>query len=118
MGYAPINKCATKAVQCLTVFFALFCLRMLELDVVSAEVIQIPVGEQAPEYRNLPRPTRGMSRDAVLNSFGKPLSMGAPVGQPPISKWVYENFTVYFESETVIHSVLTHKPKHPELLQE
>ena len=85
---------------------------------VGAEVIQIPVGQQAPELRDLPRPSRGMSQDAVLARFGEPLSLTRPVGQPPISKWHYADFTVYFESAVVIHSVLTHKPKYPELLNE
>jgi len=76
-----------------------------------AEVITIPVGEQAPEKRNLPRPTRGMSTDAVLERFGLPESRSATVGDPPISMWRYADYTVYFETETVIHSVLTHTPK-------
>ena len=84
----------------------------------GAEVIPIPVGQQAPELRDLPRPTRGMSQDAVLTRFGEPLSLTRPVGQPPISKWHYADFTVYFESSVVIHSVLMHKPKYPELLNE
>lgn len=118
MYYPTTKKCALKAARCLTVFAALMCFVSMHLSVAYAEVIHIPVGEQAPENQNLPRPTRGMSEDAVLDSFGEPLSMGAPVGQPPISKWLYENFTVYFESGVVIHSVLTHKPKHPEFLRE
>ena len=77
-----------------------------------AELIHIPVGEQAPELRDLPRPVRGMAQDTVLAKFGEPLTLSASVGIPPISKWVYEKFTVYFESSTVIHSVLTHTPKH------
>ncbi|MGR8949524.1 MAG: phosphodiesterase [Gammaproteobacteria bacterium] len=79
----------------------------------EAEVIHIPVGQQAPENRDLPRPTRGMSQDKVLAEFGEPLSLTSPVGDPPISKWEYADFTVYFESATVIHSVLRHKRKFP-----
>lgn len=78
-----------------------------------AEVIHVPVGQQAPELRDLPRPVRGMSQETVLSTFGEPHSMTRPVGNPPISKWVYEEYTVYFESSVVIHSVLTHIPKHP-----
>ena len=50
-----------------------------------AEVIHIPVGQQAPEKRDLPRPTRGMSAEAVLEHYGLPLSKLGPVGDPPIS---------------------------------
>ncbi len=77
----------------------------------SAEVIHIPVGQQAPEKRDLPRPIRGMSAESVLEQFGLPSGKSAPVGDPPISIWQYPDYTVYFESETVIHSVLTHRPK-------
>ena len=77
----------------------------------NAEVITIPVGQQAPENRNLPRPTRGMSLDAVLEKFGVPESKSGPVGDPPITTWKYPDYTVYFESATVIHSVLTHTPQ-------
>lgn len=77
------------------------------------ETILIPVGEQAPEKQALPRPERGMRSAAVLERFGEPMSMTAPVGDPPISRWVYEDFTTYFEGDTVIHSVLRFTPKAP-----
>ena len=77
----------------------------------NAEVIHIPVGQQAPEKKDLPRPNRGMSAETVLEQYGLPESKSGPVGDPPISHWRYPDFTVYFESETVIHSVLTHTPK-------
>jgi hypothetical protein len=38
--------------------------------------------------------------------FGKPNEMLAPVGDPPITRWVYDRYTVYFEYSYVIHSVL------------
>jgi hypothetical protein len=77
----------------------------------NAETITIPVGQQAPAKHNLARPTRGMSQDAVLDQYGLPESKTAAVGEPPISFWRYPDYTVYFESETVIHSVLTHTPQ-------
>ncbi len=76
----------------------------------NAETITIPVGQQAPENRDLPRPTRGMSDEAVVVQFGLPASKSEPVGEPPIMAWKYRHYTVYFESQTVIHSVLTHTP--------
>ena len=84
----------------------------------NAEIIHIPIGQQAPENKNLPRPVRGMNQDSVLAAYGEPSSISAAVGEPPISKWIYEDFTVYFESSVVIHSVLHHKPKHPQSIPE
>ena len=81
------------------------------VSVASAEVIHIPVGQQAPEKHGLPRPVRGMIEDRVLEYYGLPDSRSGPVGDPPIPIWRHPNYTVYFESETVIHSVLTHTSK-------
>ncbi|MFC6329773.1 outer membrane protein assembly factor BamE [Alloalcanivorax gelatiniphagus] len=50
-------------------------------------------------------PTRGMSKAQVRQQYGEPDSRQAPVGQPPISRWHYPGFTVYFENDTVLHSV-------------
>jgi hypothetical protein len=75
-----------------------------------AEVIRIPVGQQASDKRDIARPTRGMDKTRVIAEYGEPQSKMAAVGEPPISRWVYPDFTVYFESDTVIHSVLTHRP--------
>ena len=51
-------------------------------------------------------PTRGMSMDEVAAKFGAPVSKVAAVGQPPISRWEYPGFVVYFERERVVHSVV------------
>ncbi len=52
-------------------------------------------------------PSAGMSMGAVERSFGKPQQKLPAVGHPPISRWVYDSYTVYFERNNVIHSVLT-----------
>ena len=93
------------------IFTIMVLLAMIAAQAVFAEVIYIPVGQQAPEKHDLPRPTRGMSQSNVLERFGLPESKSGPVGEPPISSWKYPNYTVYFESDTVIHSALTHAPK-------
>ena len=35
------------------------------------------------------------------------------VGHPPITRWDYRSFSVYFEYDHVINSVLHHQPHHP-----
>ena len=52
------------------------------------------------------RPTRGMSEASVEAKFGSPKSKQAAVGEPPISRWEYDNFIVYFEYDKVIHAVV------------
>ncbi len=52
------------------------------------------------------RPTRGMSEASVEAKFGSPKSKQAAVGEPPISRWEYDGFVVYFEYDKVIHAVV------------
>ena len=56
--------------------------------------------------KNISTPVRGMSMDAVLKEFGEPTTRMEPVGKPPITRWVYDKFTVYFEYNLVLHSVI------------
>ena len=51
------------------------------------------------------RPTRGMTQTGVESKFGSPMSVKAPVGEPPITRWEYADFVVFFEYDRVIHSV-------------
>jgi hypothetical protein len=52
------------------------------------------------------RPTRGMSKASVEQQFGQAEQQFDAVGEPPISRWIYSDFVVFFESNTVIHSVV------------
>lgn len=50
-------------------------------------------------------PSRGMSMDTVRSQFGAPVEQIRPVGNPPITRWVYDDFTVYFEGRYALHAV-------------
>ena len=52
------------------------------------------------------RPTRGMTQSSVESRYGSPASVQAPVGDPPITRWEYQDFIVYFEYDKVIHAVV------------
>lgn len=54
-------------------------------------------------------PQRGMSMQRVESKWGQPVRRRAAVGQPPITRWEYEGFVVYFEFDKVIHSVSTQR---------
>lgn len=56
-------------------------------------------------------PARGLTMSAVEQSFGKPAEVLAAVGNPPITRWVYPAYTVYFDHQYVIHSVVPRPPK-------
>ena len=56
------------------------------------------------------RPKPGMSMTAVESAYGAPSQRHAAVGgavaqQPPITRWDYPSFSVYFENDKVIHAV-------------
>ena len=51
-------------------------------------------------------PTRGTNMAQVEQRWGPPQSRLAAVGEPPITRWIYGGFTVYFEHNLVIHSVV------------
>ncbi|MDQ2075598.1 hypothetical protein [Marinimicrobium sp. ABcell2] len=77
-----------------------------------ADQVRIPVSQQPGA--NVERPSAGMSKERVEELFGAPAERGRPVGDPPISKWDYGDYVVYFEHNTVLHSVLKHRPQRSE----
>lgn len=67
-----------------------------------AEEIRVPVGSQSSA---VDMPKRGASKANVEAEFGTPSSTSGPTGEPPIYYWEYPGFTVYFESDHVLHTV-------------
>jgi hypothetical protein len=66
----------------------------------------IDVDKQTEQMR--PRP--GLSMAAVESTYGAPSQRHAAVGgsvvqHPPITRWDYPSFSVYFENDRVIHAV-------------
>ena len=53
-------------------------------------------------------PSRGTSMAQVEQRFGAPTERFAAVGQPPITRWEYADFVVFFEYDHVIHAVAKH----------
>jgi hypothetical protein len=51
-------------------------------------------------------PERGMKMEAVEARFGAPASRYPAVGQPPITRWDYPGFVVFFENDLVLHAVV------------
>ena len=51
-------------------------------------------------------PNRGSTMATVQSRFGEPTQRHATVGNPPITRWDYPQFSVYFENDRVLHSVL------------
>jgi hypothetical protein len=53
------------------------------------------------------RPNRGMSMATVESRWGSPSTKRGAIGDPPITRWEYPSFVVYFEYRNVIHAVKT-----------
>jgi hypothetical protein len=82
---------------------------LMTLNVSSyAEEIQIPIGQQGVD--GLQMPMKGETMTRVMEHFGAAKVQHPARGNPPITRWEYGNFVVYFEGQHVIHSVLRHKP--------
>ncbi len=60
------------------------------------------------EQRGEERPRHGLTMEQVAAGFGEPNERVPAVGEPPISRWRYTTFTVYFEHDRVLHSVKQH----------
>jgi hypothetical protein len=56
------------------------------------------------------QPNRGSTMAAVQGRFGEPTQRHATVGNPPITRWDYPQFSVYFEHDRVLHAVLVRTP--------
>jgi hypothetical protein len=89
---------------------------MMKLRIVSAIALLAAFGAMAnAQTANMSgataasdagRPTRGMTQASVESRYGSPISIEAAVGEPPISRWVYADFVVFFEYDRVIHAVI------------
>jgi len=93
---------------------ALFCLLLalaagFTLPSVQADVLTLKQNAAL----DVPRPTRGMTMSEVESQFGAPREKYPAVGQPPITRWDYDNFSVFFEHQHVLHSVAQHKLNQP-----
>lgn len=68
-----------------------------------AEVVEL--GDRGALEPTRVDPPRGTTMDTVRARYGEPLEQVPPVGQPPITRWVYDEAVVYFEGNLVLHSV-------------
>jgi hypothetical protein len=66
----------------------------------TGDIVYVP-----PPAAGGPMPTNNMTQVKVRDSFGEPQSEQPAVGEPPITRWHYGDYTVYFEWDRVIISV-------------
>ena len=76
---------------------------LTQIDIAQADVLLI---EQVRQSDRIDLPVNGMSSDEVRARFGEPSNKRAAVGDPPITRWSYDRWSVYFEYDLVLFSVL------------
>ena len=83
----------------------LFAVSIGLLSIVNAQNLDMSGAEGSTTFDQAGKPTRGMTQERVQSNFGAPQSTVAAIGDPPISRWEYAGFVVFFEYDKVIHSV-------------
>ena len=86
-------------------YLALFAAGIAAVPVgtLSADVLLI---EEVRQAERMDLPTNGMKQAGVRARFGEPVTTHAPVGDPPITRWDYTGWSVYFEYDLVLFTVL------------
>jgi hypothetical protein len=79
-----------------------------------ADELVMPPASEAPSHP-LVLPHRGQSQATVLREFGEPAQRHAAVGggsakRPPITRWDYDGWSVFFERTTVVDVVVKNDP--------
>ena len=69
----------------------------------SADVLLI---EEVRQAERMELPENGISKEDVRGRFGEPNDRHSAVGDPPITRWDYEGWSVYFEHDRVLFTVL------------
>jgi len=71
----------------------------------AAETVLVD-GRVQLEQTSIAHPQRGTTMHEVEAKFGAPQRRYPAVGKPPITRWDYPSFSVYFEYSRVVHSVV------------
>ncbi|MFT5138953.1 MAG: hypothetical protein ACI9H8_001752 [Lysobacterales bacterium] len=76
---------------------------LLMSGAVFADVLII---DEVRQIDTMDLPENGQTKTNIESKFGAPESRQQAVGDPPISRWDYGNYSVYFEYDLVLFSVL------------
>ena len=76
---------------------------ILMFQAVNADVLLI---EEVRQADRMELPKNGQNKATVEAKFGTPVQKNPAVGDPPISSWKYDGYSVYFEYDLVLFTVL------------
>ncbi|HYQ71871.1 MAG TPA: hypothetical protein VET88_08080 [Gammaproteobacteria bacterium] len=75
---------------------------------VFADVLLMEGIQSAPA---VDAPRNGITMAQVRQQYGAPVTEHPAVGEPPITRWDYQSYSVFFEHDLVLHSVIHHQAK-------
>src|SRR6266481_1581051 len=65
-----------------------------------------PASSTATSTATSMSPARGSTMESVRAKFGAPSQEEPAVGRPPITRWDYPGYVVFFENDRVLHTVI------------
>ena len=83
-------------------------LALLGVNPVLADVLLMEGIQSAPAVNT---PHNGITMAQVRQQYGNPVSEHPAVGDPPITRWDYAGYSVFFENDLVLHSVVHRQAK-------
>lgn len=84
------------------------CLALTGTGPVLADVLLMEGIQSAPA---IDAPRNGITMAQVRQHYGNPVTEHPAVGEPPITRWDYQGYSVFFEHDLVLHSVIHHQAK-------
>jgi hypothetical protein len=73
-----------------------------------ADVLLVDSIQSAPQIQT---PRNGLTMSQVRQQYGNPKAEIPAVGDPPISRWEYDGFSVFFENDLALHTVVHQQAK-------
>ncbi len=78
-------------------------LLLMASTAVYADVLLI---DEVRQVEKMSLPENGLTKADVEARFGTPTAKRDAIGDPPISRWDYQDYSVYFEYDLVLSTVL------------
>ena len=90
------------------VLMSLLTLFLINSGPALADVLLVDSIQSAPQIQT---PRNGLTMSQIRQQFGSPKTELPAVGEPPISRWEYDGYSVFFENDLALHSVVHHPAK-------
>jgi hypothetical protein len=87
------------------VLLSLLTLLLINSGPALADVLLVDSIQSAPQMQT---PRNGLTMSQIRQQFGNPTTELPAVGEPPISRWEYTGYSVFFENDLALHSVVHH----------